>query len=80
MIAKLAACSLSSTKNLSAKLKTLFAIGDSMTLDNAADLLKTFQSELKCLVTSTTGLYGGYFEAISVTIEGAVSSGSSLSY
>jgi hypothetical protein len=56
------------------------ALGDSMTLDNAADFLKTFKTELKCLVTSISGLYDGYFDALAISIEGGVSSGTSLSY
>jgi hypothetical protein len=80
MILALVKCSLSSTKSIASKIKTLYALGDSLSVDTAADFVKTFQSELKCLVQKSTDVYDGYFNSLAISIEGSVSSGTSLAY
>ena len=61
-------------------IKTLYNLGDGIDLDDAADFVEDIQESLECLVNEATNVYDGYFNAISLSIEGAISSGSSLSY
>jgi hypothetical protein len=41
-------------------MKALYSLGDSLSLDNASDFIKTYQTELKCIVQKTTNVYNGY--------------------
>lgn len=80
MVASLTSCAVTSTKTLASSIKTLFNKGSSLSLDDAATFLKTQTNPLKCLVQRSTTIYDGYFDAIAVSIEGAASTGASMSY